>query len=64
LGTFYCEDSETHKQASLKTKIKAEATRIIAAKNEAHHQPMMNLQIARPTWRLRIQRFALAPGGL
>jgi hypothetical protein len=46
-GTYYCEDSETHKQESLKTKVKAEAARIILAKNEAHYQPLMNLQIAR-----------------
>jgi hypothetical protein len=30
---------------SLKTKVKAEAVRIIAAKYEAHYQPLMNLQI-------------------
>ncbi len=46
-GTYYCEDAETGKQESLKTKVKAEAIRIIAAKNEAHYQPLMNLQIAR-----------------
>lgn len=46
-GTYYGEDSETHKQESLKPKVKAEAARIIAAKNEAHYQPLMNLQIAR-----------------
>jgi hypothetical protein len=46
-GTYYCEDAETHKQESLKTRVKAEAVRIVAAKNEAHYQPLMNLQIAR-----------------
>jgi hypothetical protein len=46
-GTYYCEDTQTSKQESLKTKVKAEAIRIIAAKNEAHYQPLMNLQIAR-----------------
>jgi hypothetical protein len=46
-GTFYCEDAETGKQESLKTRVKAEAVRIVAAKNEANYQPLMNLQIAR-----------------
>jgi len=46
-GTYYCEDTQTSKQESLKTKVKAEAIRIKAAKNEAHYQPFMNLQIAR-----------------
>jgi hypothetical protein len=42
-GTYYCEDAETGKQESLKTRVKAEAVRIVGAKNEAHYQPLMNL---------------------
>jgi hypothetical protein len=45
-GTYYCEDAATGKQESLKTRVKAEV-RIVAAKNEANYQPLMNLQIAR-----------------
>jgi hypothetical protein len=44
---FYAEDSTTGKQTSLKTKEPSEARRLIAAKNEAHIQLALNLQIAR-----------------
>ena len=44
---FYVEDTTTGRQASLKTKEEAEAGRLLAAKNEAHVQPALNLQIAR-----------------
>lgn len=43
---FYCEDTTTGKQASLRTKDRAEAERLLHAKNEAVRQPAMNLQIA------------------
>jgi integrase len=45
-GVFYCEDTTTGKQTSLRTKAKADALRLLHVKNEAVHQPAMNLQIA------------------
>lgn len=44
---FYVEDTTTGKQESLKSKDRTEARRLLAAKNEAHVQPALNLQIAR-----------------
>jgi integrase len=44
---FWCQDNETRKQESLGTKDRAEAVRLLNAKNEAHRQPIINLQIAR-----------------
>jgi integrase len=46
-AVFYAEDSETRKQESLRTKDPAEAQRLLAAKNETHNQPRLNLQLAR-----------------
>lgn len=46
-GTFYCEDSETGKQQSLRTKDEAEAQILLNAKNESVRQPALNLQLAR-----------------
>jgi len=45
-GVFYCEDTTTGKQTSLRTREKADAVRLLHVKNEATHQPAMNLQIA------------------
>jgi len=45
-GIFYCEDTGTGKQTSLRTRDRAQAERLLAAKNEAMRQPAMNLQIA------------------
>jgi hypothetical protein len=45
-GIFYCEDTTTGKQTSLRTRDKADAVRLLHVKNEAIHQPAMNLQIA------------------
>jgi len=45
-GVYYCEDTTTGKQSSLRTKDKADALRLLHVKNEAVHQPAMNLQIA------------------
>ena len=42
-SVYYCEDTTTGKQASLRTKDKADALRLLHAKNEAAHQPAMNL---------------------
>jgi len=44
--TFYCEDTNTGRQQSLRTKDENEANTLLNAKNEALRQPNMNLQIA------------------
>src|ERR1039457_7225528 len=46
-GIFYYEDTSTGKQLSLRTKDEAEARTLLHSKNEAHRQPVLNLQIAR-----------------
>lgn len=46
-GVFYLEDTESKRQESLKTRDKAAAERLYHARNEAHEQPAINLQIAR-----------------
>jgi hypothetical protein len=45
-GVYYCEDTNTGKQSSLRTRDKVEAGRLLSVKNEAVRQPAMNLQIA------------------
>jgi hypothetical protein len=45
-GIFYCEDTSTGKQTSLRTRDRADAQRLLHVKNEAVRQPAMNLQIA------------------
>jgi hypothetical protein len=44
---FYCEDTTTRKQTSLRTKDEREALVLLNAKNESFRQPVLNLQIAR-----------------
>lgn len=46
-GVFYVHDNETNRQESLKTKDRATAQRLWMARNEAHEQPAINLQLAR-----------------
>jgi len=46
-GMFYCVDKTTGKRASLQTTNRDEAEQIIAAKNQAERQPVLNLQIAK-----------------
>jgi hypothetical protein len=46
-GIFFIEDRFTKKQESLRTPNKEEAQRLLHARNEAHEQPLPNLQIAR-----------------
>jgi len=47
-GTVYwIQDNENGKQETLRTKDRTEAERLLHAKNEAHRQPIINLQIAR-----------------
>lgn len=44
---YWCQDNETGKQETLRTKDRATAERLFNAKNEAHQQPIINLPIAR-----------------
>ena len=46
-GIFYCVDKTTGKRTSLQTTDKDMALQIIAAKNQAERQPVLNLQIAK-----------------
>lgn len=46
-GVWYIEDKETRHQKSLCTRDGTEAKRLLLAKNEAHRQPAINIQIAR-----------------
>ena len=46
-GIFFLEDRCNKKQESLQTRDKTEAVRLFHARNEAHQQPALNLQIAR-----------------
>jgi integrase len=46
-NVFWAQNNETGKQESLGTKIRTEAERLLHAKNEAHRQPFINVQIAR-----------------
>jgi len=46
-GIFFIQDRVTGKQESLKTRDGGATHRIFHAKNEAHQQPAINLQIAR-----------------
>lgn len=44
---FWAQDNETGKQETLSTRERAVAERLLHAKNEAHLQPVINMQIAR-----------------
>ena len=46
-GVFYLKDKVTGAQTTLKTDDKAEAQRLLQAKNDAENQPALNLQLAR-----------------
>ena len=46
-GVFYWQESGTAKRGSLHTKDRAEAERLLIAKNEAHKQPALNLALGR-----------------
>ena len=46
-GIFYLEERSTRKQESLKTKDRAEALGLAAARNQAHAQPALNVAMAR-----------------
>ena len=47
-GMYYAFDTLTGNSVSLKTKDKAEATRLLVAMNEAQQQAAMNLSLANP----------------
>lgn len=46
-GVWYIENTDTHHQESLRTRNAEEAERLLTARNEAHRQPAINMQIAR-----------------
>src|SRR6185503_4920106 len=46
-GIFYIFDNISKKRESLNTKDRVQAKRLLLARNEAHQQPALNLQIAR-----------------
>src|SRR5476649_2742162 len=46
-GRFFVENTTTKKQSSLRTRDEAEAQRLLFAKNEAHREPIVCLQMAR-----------------
>lgn len=46
-GNYYAEDLSTGKQSSLRTRDKAEANRLLHARNEAAYQPAFNKQMAK-----------------
>jgi integrase len=46
-AVYYCQDSTTGKQTSLRTKDETEARSLLNARNEAQRQPVLNLHLAR-----------------
>ena len=46
-GTFYAENSSTGARASLGTKNRAEAAKLLQAKNDAHSQPILSRELAK-----------------
>ena len=46
-GVYYSQDTSTGQQKSLRTRDESEALKLIHASNEAHRQPVLNLQLAR-----------------
>src|SRR3984957_20189327 len=46
-GTYYGHESDTGKQTSLRTKDKNEAVGLLAAKNQAVAQPILNVAMAK-----------------
>lgn len=69
-GVFYCQDSTTGKQESLRTIRRAEAENLLQARNSATQQPLLNLEMAKAylsasdpricerTWRDVMREFA------
>jgi hypothetical protein len=50
-GVFYYEDHTTGQQATLKTRDKDEAFRLVAAKNEHQEAPAFSRHLARVYWK-------------
>jgi integrase len=46
-GIYYSQDTATGQQKSLRTRDETEALQLVNASNEAHRQPVLNLQLAR-----------------
>jgi integrase len=46
-GCFFVENTATRQQSSLRTRDEDEAKRLLSAKNEAHREPLVCLQVAR-----------------
>jgi integrase len=46
-GVFYWQEKGTSNRGSLRTKNRAEAERLLAAMNDAHRQPLLNLALGR-----------------
>ncbi len=65
-NVYWCQDNDSGKQETLRTKDRATADRLLHARNEAHQQPVVNLQIARaylmvgdPAFATRTWRFVM-----
>jgi hypothetical protein len=52
-NVYWAQNNETGKQESLSTKDRPTAERLLNAKNEAHQQPIINLQMEEPALRTR-----------
>ena len=52
-GIFYVEDIATKKQETLKTRYKADALGLLAARNQSREMPDLNLAMARRLGRAR-----------
>ena len=46
-GVFYCQDSSTGKQESLRTVRRQEAEALLHARNSAAQQPLLNFELAK-----------------
>jgi len=58
-GCYFVENITTKKQSSLRTRDEADAQRLLFAKNEAHREPIVCLQMARACmagWALVLER--------
>ena len=74
-GIYYCEDTLTRKQQSLRTRDEADAKALLHSKNEAFRQPILNQQIAlaylsatdcdaaRRTWRFVMEEITATKRG-
>ena len=68
-GMYYCVDKTTGKRTSLQTTNRDEAQQVVAAKNQAQRQPVLNLQIAKAYLAgtdngLTTRTLAARPGGV